>query len=174
MDTLHIFIHQTCSKTNDFNGDTHPNLCVIHMTVNALGVSLVLAMSDLLNKSSLDSISIWLFDLTIFCSLYVLYYGSISSLSFSEIRHKITSNTSRNWRKLKHSAILSCWHHFCMLRLSKYGYLDDSAHKLLTCLMIPHTNFGEWSRKFSIWFNCDFIGLMQTISIWAWWKRWHP
>ncbi len=33
---------------------------------------------------------------------------------------------------------LSGWHHFCMLRLSKNSYLDDSEHKLL---MIPHTNF---------------------------------
>ncbi len=36
------------------------------------------------------------------------------------------------------AAILSGWRHFCMLRLSKYSYLDDSAHKRL---MIPHTNF---------------------------------
>ncbi len=44
----------------------------------------------------------------------------------------------RNRRKLQHTAILSGWRHFCMLRLSKNSYLDDSAHKLL---MIPHTNF---------------------------------
>ncbi len=30
-----------------------------------------------------------------------------------------SSFTTRNWRKLKHAAILSCWRHFCMLRLSK-------------------------------------------------------
>ncbi len=44
----------------------------------------------------------------------------------------------RNWRKLQCVAILSGWNHFCMLRLSKYCYLDDSAHKHL---MILHTNF---------------------------------
>ncbi len=33
---------------------------------------------------------------------------------------------------------LSGSHHFCMSRLSKNSYLNDSAHKLL---MIPHTNF---------------------------------
>ncbi len=33
---------------------------------------------------------------------------------------------------------LSGWCHFCMLRLSKNSYLDDSAYKPL---MIPHTNF---------------------------------
>ncbi len=53
-----------------------------------------------------------------------------------------SSSTTRNWWKLQHAAILSCWRHFCMLRLSKNSYLDDSAHKHL---MIPHTNFGEWS-----------------------------
>ncbi len=47
------------------------------------------------------------------------------------------SSTTRNWRKLQHAAI-SCWRHFCMLRLSINCYLDDSAHELL---MIPHTNF---------------------------------
>ncbi len=36
------------------------------------------------------------------------------------------------------SVHLSGWRHFCMLRLSKISYLDDSADKLL---MIPHTNF---------------------------------
>ncbi len=44
----------------------------------------------------------------------------------------------RNWWKLQHAAILSGLRHFCMLRLSKNSYLDDSSHKLL---MIPHTNF---------------------------------
>ncbi len=33
---------------------------------------------------------------------------------------------------------LSGWCHFCMLRLSKNSYLDDSAHEIF---MIPHTNF---------------------------------
>ncbi len=40
-----------------------------------------------------------------------------------------SSSTTRNWWKLQHAAILSCWHHFCMLRLSKNSYLDDSAHE---------------------------------------------
>ncbi len=49
-----------------------------------------------------------------------------------------SSSTTRNWRKLQHTAILSCWHQFCMLHLSKNSFLDDSVHKLL---MIPHMNF---------------------------------
>ncbi len=42
-----------------------------------------------------------------------------------------SSSTTQNWRKLEHATVLSCWHHFCMLRLSKNSYLDDSAHKFL-------------------------------------------
>ncbi len=116
-----------------------------------VGVSLVLVTSELLNKSSLDSILIWIFDQTIFCSVYVLYYGCISPLSFSEIYCKITfksSSSTWNWRKLQHASILSCWCHFCMLCLSKNSYLGDSTHELL---MIPHTNvelFDDSAYKF--------------------------
>ncbi len=56
-----------------------------------------------------------------------------------------SSSTTQNWRKLQHSTILSCWHHFCMLRLSNNSYLDDSTHEFCHFFMIPHTNFGEWS-----------------------------
>ncbi len=46
-----------------------------------------------------------------------------------------SSSRTRNWLKLQHAAILSCWHHLCMLRLSK-----------IVILMISHTNFW-WFRK---------------------------
>ncbi len=42
------------------------------------------------------------------------------------------------YRPMMISVHLSGWRHFCMLRLSKNSYLDDSAHKVF---MIPHTNF---------------------------------
>ncbi len=42
------------------------------------------------------------------------------------------------YRPVMTSVHLSGWRHFCMLCLSKNGYLVDSAHKLL---MIPHKNF---------------------------------
>ncbi len=39
-----------------------------------------------------------------------------------------SSSTTQNWRKLQNVTILSCWRHFCMLRLSKNSYLHHSAH----------------------------------------------
>ncbi len=155
-------------------------------------MSLVRVVSELLNKSSLDSISIWLFDQTIFFSVYVLYYGCISSLSFSKIRRKITyilpleigENCSK--QPFYHVGVTSA----CYVIKKKLSWwfhtrtFNESAHEfwnfwwfhkqILKFLMIPHTNFGEWSRKFNIRFNCDFISLKQAISIWAWCKRWHP
>ncbi len=68
----------------------------------------------------------------------------------SDIWHNIIYTSQNNFKsfsttwKLQHAAILSCWRHFCMLRLSKNSYLDDSAHKLL---IIPHTNFDESTYK---------------------------
>ncbi len=58
-----------------------------------------------------------------------------------------SSSTTRNWRKLQHLAILSCWCHFWMLRLSKNSYLDDSAHEF----------WNFW------WFHTFFIGLFKNI-----------
>ncbi len=148
---------------------------------SCVGVSLVLAMSELLNKSSLDLISIWLFDKTIFCNVYVLYYGCISPLSFSEIRRKITSN---HLLQLENCRMQSFYH----VGVTSACYI----YQKIVIWMIPHTNFwwfrlqilkffmilytyfGEWSYKFSIRFNRDFIGLKQTILIWACWKRWQP
>ncbi len=139
-------------------------------------MSLVLAMSELLNKSSLDLISIWLFDLTIFCSVYVLYYGCISPLSFSEIHHKITSNHPLQLEIGENCSMQPFYH----VGITSAIYI----YQKIVILMIPYTNFdffydsahifGEWSLKFSIWFNCYFIGLKQTISTWTRWKWWHP
>ncbi len=100
-----------------------------------------------------------------------MYYGCISPLSFSEIRHIITSNDLLQLEIAAHG-------HFIMLAsllhatFIKKSYLDDSVHELL---MIPHTNFeifddstdkmGIMIAQVSIQFNCDFIGLKQTISI---------
>ncbi len=60
------------------------------------------------------------------------YYetGWINLLNFE-------SSPSKYWPVMT-SVHLSGWFHFCMLRLSKNSYLDDSAHELL---MIPHMNF---------------------------------
>ncbi len=97
-------------------------------------------MSEMLNKSSHDSISIWLFDQMIFCSIYVLYYGCISPLRFSEIRHKITSNQLLQLKIGKNCSTLPFYHvgvtSACYI-YNKISYLDDSSHKLL---MILHTN----------------------------------
>ncbi len=105
------------------------------------GLSLVLTMSELLNKSSLDSISIWLLYQMIFCCVYAFYYGCISPWSFSEIRHKITLNNllqlkiCENWSTVPfyHVGVTSACYVY-----KKNSYLDDSAIKLF---MIPHTNF---------------------------------
>ncbi len=147
-------------------------------------MSLVLAMSKLLNKSSLDSILIWLFDQTIFWSLYVLYYDFISPLSFSEIRHKITLNhllqleIGANWstQPFYHVCVTSACYIYQKIVILMILHTNFWWFRtwMSTFFMIPHTNFGESSCKFNIRFNCDFISLKQTISIWAWWKRWHP
>ncbi len=50
-----------------------------------------------------------------------------------------------------------------MIPHTNFEIFDDSAHK-----------FWRMIAQFQHWFNCDFIGLEQTILIWAWWKRWHP
>ncbi len=73
----------------------------------------MLAMSELLNKSSFDSILIRLFDQTIFCSVYVLYYGCISPLHFSEIRRKIIQMIFYNSKLAKIAAHV----HFIMVSL---------------------------------------------------------
>ncbi len=59
-----------------------------------------------------------------------------------------SSSTTRNWRKLQHAAILSCWRHFCMLRLSKNSFLDDSAQKLLMILHMNFEMFDDSAHKF--------------------------
>ncbi len=64
--------------------------------------------------------------------------GTWHNMIYTSQNNFKSSSATWNWRKLQHAAILSCWRHFCMLRLSKNCYLDDSAHELL---MIPHTNF---------------------------------
>ncbi len=58
------------------------------------------------------------------------------------------------------SAILGCWRHFCMLRLSKNSYLDDSAYELW---MIPHTDFEIFDDSANKFWRMN-----------AWWKRYHP
>ncbi len=100
----------------------------------------MLTMSELLNKSSLDSISIRFFEQTIFCSIYVLYYGSILPLSFSEIRCKITSNHLLQLEIGENCSMQPFYHVGVTSACYVYQkcYLDDSAHELL---MIPHTNF---------------------------------
>ncbi len=103
-----------------------------------LGVSLVLTMSELLNKSSLDSISIWLFDQTIFCSVYVLYYGCISPLSFSEIRCKITLN---HLLQLEIGEIAARGHFIMLASLLHAMYIKK------VILMIPHMNFWWFSTQ---------------------------
>ncbi len=50
------------------------------------GVSLVLPMSELFNKSSLDSILIWPFDQTIFCSVY-MYYIMVASHHYVLVKY---------------------------------------------------------------------------------------
>ncbi len=62
----------------------------------------------------------------------------IQETYMSQNNFKSSYNTTRNWRTLRYTAILSCWRHFCMLRLSKNSFPDDSAHELL---MIPRMNF---------------------------------
>ncbi len=59
-----------------------------------------------------------------------------------------SSSTTRNRRKLQHAAILSCWRHFCMLRLSKNSFLDDSAQKLLMILHMNFEMFDDSTHKF--------------------------
>ncbi len=144
----------------------------------------MLVMSELLNKSSLDSISIWLFGQRIFCSVYVLHYGCISPLRFSEIRCKITSKYFLPLEIGAKCSTLPFYH----VGVTPAGYVYQKIDilmilhmnfwwfhtNILIIFMIPHPNFGEWPRKFSIRFNCDFIGLKQTISMWAWWNRGHP
>ncbi len=88
------------------------------------------------------------------------YKRDILSTFMSELRQQsewINLLDVRNWRKLQHTTVLSGWRDFCMLCLTKDSYLYDSAHKLwwfstwiVKCLMIPRTNLGEWSCKFSI------------------------
>ncbi len=126
-------------------------------------MSLVLAMSELLNKSSLDSISIWLFDITIFCSLYVLYYGCISPLSFSEIRHKITSNHLLQLEIVENWSTLPFYH--VGVTYACYVYQN------MVILMIPHTNFWHvW------WFHTQILEndrvssafhLIAILSVWS-------
>ncbi len=162
----------------------HINTISNHHHPYQLGVSLVLAMSESLNKSSLDSISYLLFDQTILCSVYVLYHGCISPLSFSEIHRKITSNhllqleigENCSMQPFYHVGVTSAYYIYPKIVILMILYLNFwwFCTRTLTFLMIPNTNFGEWSHLFSIRFNCDFISLKQTISIWAWWKRWHP
>ncbi len=103
-------------------------------------VSLVLAMSELLNKSTLDSISIWLFHQTIFCSVFILYYGCISPLCLREIHHKITSNHLLQLEIGENCSMQPFYHvcitFACLPRLSKNVIwwfrtqtFIDSAHK---------------------------------------------
>ncbi len=68
-------------------------------------------------------------------TLIIIYYIQETYMLKNNFK---SSSTTQNWRKLQHTAILSCWRHFCMLRLSKNCFLNYSTHKLL---MIPHIKF---------------------------------
>ncbi len=68
-------------------------------------------------------------------TVIIIYYIQETYMSQNNFK---SSSTTRNWRKLQHTAILSSWRHFCKLCLSKNSFLDDSAHELL---LIPHMNF---------------------------------
>ncbi len=115
-------------------------------------MSLVLEMSELLNKSSLDSISIWLFDQTISCSVYVFYYGCISPLSFSEICRKITSiifyySKFSKIAALDHFIMLVSLLHatfILMILHTKFYIFDDSAHKFWRMIAI----LSVWSKQY--------------------------
>ncbi len=65
-------------------------------------------------------------------TLIIIYYIQKTYMSQNNFK---SSSTTRKWQKLQHTAILSCLCHFCMLRLSKNSFLDDSANELL---MIPN------------------------------------
>ncbi len=65
----------------------------------------------------------------IFCNVYVLYYGGISLLSFSEIRRKITSNHLLQLEIGENCSMLP-FYHVCVTSacyVYQKSYLDDSA-----------------------------------------------
>ncbi len=74
----------------------------------------------------------------------------------SDICHNVIYTSQDNFksssttRKLQHAAILSCWHNFCMLRLSKNSYNDDSAHKLWRMI-------AWWKRCYPYTLLLDYI-----------------
>ncbi len=155
--------------SQEFDMKLPPILRILTVILNlqnyaiTLWLPMVLGMSELLNKSGLDSISIWLFGLRIFCSLYVLYYGCISLLSFSEICHKITSNhllqleIGENWSKLP----------FYHVGVTSACYVYQN----MVILMILHTNFWHvWWFRTQILENdraSSAFDLIAILSVWS-------
>ncbi len=94
---------------------------------------------------------------------YVTFMKAVNPLAYDitwYIHRKITSNHLLQLAACSH---LSCWCHFCMLRLSKNSYLDDSAHKFLMILQMNFEILDDSAHKF--W---RMIAQVQhSVSIWA-------
>ena len=129
-----------------------------------LGVSLLLTISELLTISCLYSISIWLFDQTIFSSVHILYYGCISPLSFSEIHRKITSN-----HLLQPEIVENCstrpFYHADVTSQSSACYVYEKN----VIIMIPHTKF--WWFRTRILENDRTSSAFNFITILSVWSK---
>ncbi len=87
-------------------------------------------------------------------TLIIIYYIQETYMSQNNFK---SSSTTRNWRKLQYADILSCCVTsacyvyqkivFLMILHTNFWWFHTW---ILKCLMIPHTNYREWSCKFSI------------------------
>ncbi len=138
------------------------------------GLSLVLTMSELLNKSSLDSISIWLLYQMIFCCVYAFYYGCISPWSFSEIRHKITLNNLLQLKICENWSTVPFYH----VGVTSACYV----YKKKLSWWFRNQTFHDSTHKFwHFWWFCTQIlendcassafDLITILSVWSKWYR---